>query len=221
MLRSGLDLIAPSALSAAAALPALQLLRGGLQQRFASTTKKAKKPAAPAVQDAKKPKAKKEDKPAAKATSKDVIKRPPSAFNLYVKAHSGAISSGTAADRMKRLSQEWKTLSDTDKAPYQQQAAAAKSETAKVGNDCACSGVHAWHPDEGRKSPVGQALASTFRRHLLCSQQEHLAAERLNVVPGSLLQRISPPPVHSRHVPFVCHVLLLLLLLTRPGTRGC
>lgn len=151
MLRAGLALINPSALSAAAALPALQLLRGGaVQQQCCFATKAKKAAAAPYVEDAKKSKAKKKEVKAAapKAAAKEGTKRAPSAFNMYVKAHASSISSGTAADRMKRMSQEWKTLSDADKAPYLQQAAAAKAETAKVGDDCACSTwvpVHAWH----------------------------------------------------------------------------
>lgn len=103
-------------------LPAVQQVLGVAQQCCYATKKQASY-----VEDATKAKAKKE-----KSTTKAPSKRAPSAYNLFVKEMSASISSGTAADRVKRLAQDWKTLSAADKAPYESQAAALKEENAQV-----------------------------------------------------------------------------------------
>jgi hypothetical protein len=103
------------------ALPAVQQVLGIAQQCCFAT----KKPAS-YVEDATKAKAKKEK------STKAVSKRAASAYNLFVKERSASITSGTAADRVKRLAQDWKALPAADKAPYESKAAALKEEHAQV-----------------------------------------------------------------------------------------
>jgi hypothetical protein len=103
------------------ALPAVQQVLGVAQQCCYATKKQASY-----VEDATKAKAKKE------ISTKVASKRAPTAYNLFIKERSASITSGTAADRVRRLAQEWKTLPAADKAPYESEAAALKEEHAQV-----------------------------------------------------------------------------------------
>jgi hypothetical protein len=124
MLRAALSLLAPGTF--ATALPAVQQCLGAAQQCWYAT--KASK-AAPYEKDAQKPpKAKKEKKVSTK-------QRPlTNAYVLFVKDRASALkASGTAADIIKKLAAEWRAMTDADKAPYMNEAAATKSRIEQVG----------------------------------------------------------------------------------------
>lgn len=120
---------------APASLQAVQQVVAVAQQQCFATkqaTPKAKKAVTP-----KSTAGAKESKPA-KKTGADA--RPPSGYNLFVKERAAAVlksspaasGASTAAHAMKILAQDWKNMTDAEKAPYLNKAAALKSDTMQV-----------------------------------------------------------------------------------------
>lgn len=135
MLRAGVGLLSPT-LFAPASLQAVQQVIAVAQQQCLATkaTPKAKKADAPkSTAGAKASKT-------AKKTGADA--RPLSGYNLFVKERTAAVLASspppagtrTATHVVKILAQDWKALTDAEKAPYLDRAAAFKQDTMQVGH---------------------------------------------------------------------------------------
>lgn len=135
MLRTGFGLLSPTLFAPASFQAVQQVVAVAQQQCFATkqATPKAKKDVTP-----KSTAGAKASKPA-KKTGADA--RPPSGYNLFVKERAATVlasspapsGTSTAAHAVKILAQNWKSMTDAEKAPYMNKAAALKSDTMQVG----------------------------------------------------------------------------------------
>lgn len=62
-----------------------------------------------------------------------VAKRPLNGYQLFIKDRSASMPStgGKASDMVKQMAQEWKSMTDEQKAPYQKEAASLKAQMPK------------------------------------------------------------------------------------------